>query len=71
MHLLEDGLVATVPGSAFGKHGEGYLRLAYSNSQANIEEAMERMEQSVIRLCRTRRDPHFTGLWARSYFLTP
>jgi len=53
MHLLEDGLVATVPGSAFGKHGEGYLRLAYSNSQANIDEAMERMEQSVIRLCRT------------------
>jgi aminotransferase len=53
MHLLEDGLVATVPGSAFGKHGEGYLRLAYSNSQANIDEALERMEQSVMRLSRT------------------
>jgi aspartate/methionine/tyrosine aminotransferase len=53
MHLLEDGLVATVPSSAFGRHGEGYLRLAYSNSQANIDEAMKRMEQSIVRLRRT------------------
>lgn len=51
MHLLEDGLIATVPGSAFGGHGEGYLRLAYSNSRAKIEEAMERMQQSLARLC--------------------
>jgi aspartate/methionine/tyrosine aminotransferase len=50
MHLLEDGLIATVPGSAFGPNGEGYLRLAYSNSRENIEEAMERMQQSLARL---------------------
>ena len=50
MHLLEDGLVATVPGSAFGKHGEGYLRLAYSDSYENIGEAMERMAESLGRL---------------------
>jgi len=50
MHLLEDALIATVPGSAFGKYGEGYLRLAYSNSYENIDEAMNRMEQSLGRL---------------------
>lgn len=50
MQLLEDGLVATVPGSAFGKYGEGYLRLAYSNSYENIGEAMERMAESLGRL---------------------
>ena len=52
MHLLEDALIATVPGSAFGKYGEGYLRLAYSNSYENIDEAMNRMEQSLGRLSR-------------------
>lgn len=50
MHLLEDACVATVPGSAFGRYGEGYIRLAYSNSCVNIEEAMDRMEASLRRL---------------------
>ncbi|MFQ5917991.1 MAG: pyridoxal phosphate-dependent aminotransferase [Candidatus Binatia bacterium] len=52
MQLLEDALIATVPGSAFGKYGEGYLRLAYSNSYENIEEAMNRMEKNLGRLSR-------------------
>ena len=51
--MLEDALIATVPGSAFGKYGEGYLRLAYSNSYENIDEAMNRMEKSLGRLSRT------------------
>ena len=50
MHLLEDAYVATVPGSAFGRYGEGYIRLAYSNSYENIEEAMDRMEASLAKL---------------------
>jgi aspartate/methionine/tyrosine aminotransferase len=50
--LLEDALIATVPGSAFGKYGEGYLRLAYSNSYENIDEAMNRMEKILGRLSR-------------------
>ena len=49
-HLLEDAYIATVPGSAFGRYGEGYIRLAYSNSYENIEEAMDRMETSLARL---------------------
>jgi len=50
MHLLEDAYIATVPGSAFGKYGEGYVRFAYSNSYENIEEAMDRMERSLATL---------------------
>ena len=50
MHLREDAYVATVPGSAFGRYGEGYIRLAYSNSYENIEEAMDRMEASLTKL---------------------
>ena len=49
-HLLEDAFIATVPGSAFGKYGEGYVRFAYSNSYENIEEAMDRMEKSLAKL---------------------
>ena len=45
--LLEEAHVATVPGSAFGESGEGYLRLCYSTSKENIVEAMERMNQFI------------------------
>ena len=42
--LLEEAKVALTPGSAFGQHGEGYLRFAYSNSLENIQEAVERIK---------------------------
>jgi aspartate aminotransferase len=42
--LLEEMGVAVLPGTAFGKYGEGYLRLAYCNSLENIERALERMQ---------------------------
>jgi aspartate aminotransferase len=41
--LLEEGGVAVLPGTAFGRNGEGYLRLSYANSLENIERALERM----------------------------
>jgi aspartate/methionine/tyrosine aminotransferase len=41
--MLDEAGVALLPGSAFGKHGEGYLRLSYANSVENIERALERM----------------------------
>jgi aspartate/methionine/tyrosine aminotransferase len=41
--LLEEGGVAVLPGTAFGRNGEGYLRLSYANSLENIEKALERM----------------------------
>jgi aspartate/methionine/tyrosine aminotransferase len=41
--LLEEAGVAVLSGTAFGKSGEGYLRLSYANSIANLEQALERM----------------------------
>jgi aspartate/methionine/tyrosine aminotransferase len=41
--FLEKSGVALLPGSAFGKFGEGYLRLSYANSVENIKLALEKM----------------------------
>jgi aspartate/methionine/tyrosine aminotransferase len=41
--LLNDAGVATLSGAAFGAHGEGYLRLSYASSEANLRLALERM----------------------------
>jgi len=41
--ILEEAGVALLPGNAFGKFGEGYLRLSYANSQENIQKALDRM----------------------------
>lgn len=48
MYLLSDAKVATVPGSAFG--AEGFLRLSYATSMANLEEAVERIKESLKKL---------------------
>jgi aspartate aminotransferase len=42
--LLDEAGVAVLSGTAFGEHGEGYLRLSYANSEANLRRALERME---------------------------
>jgi aspartate/methionine/tyrosine aminotransferase len=49
-YLLKEANVALVPGSAFGRYGEGYLRLAYSNSYENIEAAVERIDKALRKL---------------------
>ena len=41
--LLNEAGVALLGGTAFGAHGEGYLRLSYANSEANLKLALERM----------------------------
>lgn len=41
--LLEKQGIATVSGTSFGQYGEGYLRLSYAASLANIDEAINRM----------------------------
>ncbi len=46
-YILEEAGVALLPGTAFGKDGEGYLRLSYANSLENIEEALARMEKAI------------------------
>ena len=37
------GDLAGAPGAAFGAHGEGYLRISYASSEANLARALERM----------------------------
>jgi len=46
--LLEQGKVSLLPGSSFGKYGEGYLRLSYATSIENIRRGLQRI-QSVVR----------------------
>jgi aspartate/methionine/tyrosine aminotransferase len=43
--LLYDAGVACLNGGAFGRHGEGYLRLSYATSMANIHEALARIRK--------------------------
>ncbi|MFA5157372.1 MAG: aminotransferase class I/II-fold pyridoxal phosphate-dependent enzyme [Candidatus Omnitrophota bacterium] len=42
--LLKEQKVAVVPGTAFGKCGEGYIRISYASSMENLKEALERIE---------------------------
>jgi aminotransferase len=45
--LLEKGKVSTVPGSSFGQEGEGYMRISYATSMANLKEGLDRLERFV------------------------
>jgi aminotransferase len=47
--LLQEEHVAMVPGSAFGKGGEGYLRCSYATAYEKIEEALHRLESFMRR----------------------
>jgi aspartate/methionine/tyrosine aminotransferase len=39
--LLAEAGVAALAGTAFGRHGEGFLRFSYANSVANIQAALD------------------------------
>jgi aspartate/methionine/tyrosine aminotransferase len=41
--LLDEAGVVTLPGTAFGAEGEGYIRLSYANSQAQLAEGLARI----------------------------
>jgi aminotransferase len=43
--LLKEEKVAVVPGSVFGKCGEGFVRCCYATSLPEIEEALKRIER--------------------------
>ena len=49
-HLLYDAGVCGLAGTAFGRHGEGYLRFSYANSRQNISLAIERIGESLAKL---------------------
>jgi aspartate aminotransferase len=48
--LLNEAGVAALPGTAFGRHGEGYLRFSFANSQINIEMALDRIRKFTAQL---------------------
>ena len=48
--ILEKADVALLPGSSFGKYGEGYLRLVYSNSIDKIRRAIQKIGEVVKEL---------------------
>ncbi len=43
MQLLEAENVACVPGTAFGKCGEGFIRCSYATATDKIQEALKRI----------------------------
>lgn len=45
--FLEKAGVATIAGTSFGVYGEGYIRVSYANSTANIRKAMDRMAEAL------------------------
>ena len=48
--LLFEEKVATVPGSAFGDSGEGYIRISYAYSLKHLMEAISRIEKFLKKL---------------------
>jgi aspartate aminotransferase len=49
-YLLEQAGVALLPGTSFGKNGEGYLRLCFANSLENILQAVEQIKTALAKL---------------------
>ena len=48
--LVHKAKVVTVPGTEFGKYGEGYLRLSYATAYNKIETALDRIEKAVSKI---------------------
>ncbi len=48
--ILDEAHVALLPGTAFGAHGAGYLRMTFTNSLENIERALARIGDLLTRL---------------------
>jgi aspartate aminotransferase len=49
-YLLNEAGVAVLPGTSFGKYGEGYLRISFANSIENIKKALERIDKVLEKL---------------------
>lgn len=48
--LLQTKKVAVVPGTAFGRSGEGFLRISYAYSLEDLKVALERVEEFITEL---------------------
>lgn len=49
-YLLQEYAVATLSGTAFGKYGDGYLRLSYAGSMESIKKGLERIHEAAAKL---------------------
>lgn len=47
--LLQEEKIAVVPGTAFGKSGEGFVRISYAYSIDDLKEALSRIERFIER----------------------
>ncbi|OYT66293.1 aspartate aminotransferase [Candidatus Bathyarchaeota archaeon ex4484_205] len=47
MKLLKEAGVALLHGTAFGKKGEGYIRISYANSISNLEKGISRIKKFI------------------------
>ena len=47
--LLEEERVVCIPGSAFGEHGEGFIRVAYTCVESQLSEALARIKRFCSR----------------------
>ena len=45
--LLENKFLATVPGSSFGKNGEGFIRISYASKLENLERSLELLKEFI------------------------
>jgi aspartate/methionine/tyrosine aminotransferase len=45
--LLAEAGVACLPGTAFGAHGEGFLRLSYATAAEHLRAALTRIERAA------------------------
>jgi len=48
--LLREEHVAVIPGSAFGKCGEGFIRISYAYSLENLKLAMSHLQRFIEKL---------------------
>lgn len=49
-YLLEEAGVAVLPGTSFGKFGEGYLRLCFANSMEYIQRALQQIRVALEKI---------------------
>lgn len=46
-YMVKEHKLALLPGSIFGKNGEGFARLSFATSSRNIETALEKLEKGI------------------------
>jgi aminotransferase len=48
LKLLNEARVITIPGAAFGPHGEYHLRMSFGGTEAELIEAFDRIEKWLL-----------------------